>query len=221
MDPYKVLGVAYDASDVEIKSKYRILSRKYHPDANVGNPNQKAYEEKFKEVQQAYNMIMDERQGKNVSGAYNYRNYGYSTYTENEQKTESQDDMYLRSAASYINNGYYREGINVLSNVKNRDGRWYYLSAWANYYIGNISTAQEHAAQSLKFEPDNLLYRDLFNDIMSGESRYQSMSGRYGGNPTSMDYIGSRVLTCCSRALLCSCLAAPCSGLGMPVFCCI
>ena len=64
MDPYKVLGVSYNASDDEIKKAYRSLSRKYHPDANVGNPNQKEYEEKFKEVQQAYNMIMDQRQGK-------------------------------------------------------------------------------------------------------------------------------------------------------------
>ena len=64
MDPYKVLGVSYNASEDEIKKAYRSLSRKYHPDANVGNPNQKEYEEKFKEVQQAYNMIMDQRQGK-------------------------------------------------------------------------------------------------------------------------------------------------------------
>ena len=64
MDPYKVLGVSYNASEDEIKKAYRSLSRKYHPDANVGKPNQKEYEEKFKEVQQAYNMIMDQKQGK-------------------------------------------------------------------------------------------------------------------------------------------------------------
>ena len=42
MDPYKVLGVSYNATDDEIKKAYRKLSRKYHPDANVGNPNQAA-----------------------------------------------------------------------------------------------------------------------------------------------------------------------------------
>ena len=47
MDPYKVLGVSYNASEDEIKKAYRSLSRKYHPDANVGKPNQKEYEEKF------------------------------------------------------------------------------------------------------------------------------------------------------------------------------
>ena len=63
-DPYKVLGISRDASDEEVKKAYRKLSRKYHPDANVGNPNQEQYEEKFKEFQQAYNPTMDQRQGK-------------------------------------------------------------------------------------------------------------------------------------------------------------
>ena len=45
MDPYKVLGIGYDATEEEIKKAYRALSRKYHPDANVGKPNQKELEE--------------------------------------------------------------------------------------------------------------------------------------------------------------------------------
>ena len=58
IDPYSVLGVSRDASDDEIKKAYRRMSRKYHPDANINNPNREQAEEKFKQVQQAYEQIM-------------------------------------------------------------------------------------------------------------------------------------------------------------------
>lgn len=61
-DPYQILGVSRDASDDEIKKAYRTLSRKYHPDANINNPNKDQAEAKFKEVQQAYQQIMKERE---------------------------------------------------------------------------------------------------------------------------------------------------------------
>ena len=57
-DPYSVLGISRGATDDEIKKAYRALSRKYHPDANINNPNKDQTEAKFKEVQQAYQQIM-------------------------------------------------------------------------------------------------------------------------------------------------------------------
>jgi molecular chaperone DnaJ len=53
---YKVLGVSKKATDEEIKKAYRKLARKYHPDRN---PDDKAAEEKFKEVQGAYDTLSD------------------------------------------------------------------------------------------------------------------------------------------------------------------
>lgn len=60
-DFYKVLGVAKDVSDSELKKVYRKLARKYHPDSNPGD--QKA-EAKFKEISEAYSVLSDKEQRK-------------------------------------------------------------------------------------------------------------------------------------------------------------
>lgn len=80
-DPYKVLGISRDATDDEVKQAYRKLSRKYHPDANINNPNKDKAEEMFKLVGQAYNQIMDERKN-GYSGGYggSYGGYGNGSY---------------------------------------------------------------------------------------------------------------------------------------------
>ncbi len=56
-DYYDVLGVPRNASSDEVKSAYRKLARQYHPDVNKENP--KAAEEKFKELSEAYEVLVD------------------------------------------------------------------------------------------------------------------------------------------------------------------
>lgn len=71
-DPYQVLGVDPSATDDEVKKAYRTLSRRYHPDANVNNPDKEAAEERFKQIQAAYDTIMKQRQ-------QGYSGYSYGT----------------------------------------------------------------------------------------------------------------------------------------------
>jgi curved DNA-binding protein CbpA len=57
-DPYKVLGLSRDSSQDDIRKAHRKLVRKYHPDANPEDPRA---EGRFKEVQQAYEVLSDEK----------------------------------------------------------------------------------------------------------------------------------------------------------------
>ena len=56
-DYYEVLGVDKGASAADIKKAYKKMARKYHPDLNRDNP--KEAEEKFKEVNEAYDVLKD------------------------------------------------------------------------------------------------------------------------------------------------------------------
>src|SRR5580700_9181465 len=55
-DPYEVLGISRNAGADDIKSAYRRLARRYHPDVNPNDPDA---EEHFKEVGEAYSILSD------------------------------------------------------------------------------------------------------------------------------------------------------------------
>ena len=127
-NPYDVLGVSPSASDDEIKKAYRDLTRKYHPDANVDNPLADLAEEKFKEVQEAYDTIMHERSSGN-SGGYSYGNnsssgssgsYSYGGSGSYGGYQSTQQDPRLQAAVNYINSRRYREALNTLDQIPER-----------------------------------------------------------------------------------------------------
>ena len=77
-DCYEILGVSKTASDQEIKSAYRKLALKYHPDKN---PDDKAAEEKFKEAAEAYSILSDaEKRARYDSYGYNGIQGGFSGF---------------------------------------------------------------------------------------------------------------------------------------------
>lgn len=201
-DPYEVLGVSRNASMDDIKKAYRQLSRKYHPDANVNNPLADLAAEKFKEVQEAYNTIVKEREG----GGYG--SYGYGSGSSNYS---SSNDYSMVQA--YIQSGRYREALNLLANMP-RDAHWYYLSAFANAGIGNNWQAIQHAQQAVQMDPNNMDYRNLLNQLQRGGMNYNNMGGGYGRNTASS---GDCCDACCTLWALDTC----CECMGGDICACM
>ena len=108
-DPYQVLGIAPSASDDEVKRAYRELSRKYHPDTYVDNPLSDLAEEKFKEIQEAYQQIMDMRSGKGgyQQGYQNGQNGGYGQGYQ-QQGSYQGGQQYNRQQYQYYGTNYGR-----------------------------------------------------------------------------------------------------------------
>lgn len=209
-DPYSVLGVSRDASDEEIKKAYRKLSRKYHPDANINNPNKEQAEEKFKEVQQAYEQIMKEKEyGSSYGNAGGY----YGGFTGRQNSTYQDEEAIRRqAAANYIQSRHFQEAMNVLSSLKQRNGEWYYLSAMANMGLGNNVNALEDIRTAVNLEPDNVQYRMFLQRMEGGGTWYQEQQNPFGGMPVDgSDYC----MKLCIANMLCG-LCRPGGG----VFCC-
>ena len=166
-NPYDVLGVPRTATNDEIKKAYRQLSKKYHPDSYVNNPLADLAEEKFKEVQAAYEQIMKERQGT-------------SSYSSGSYAGSAQDSSELQEVRTYINARRFREALESLSRVGNRTAKWYYYSAIANIGIGNNLVAVEHAKQAAAMEPNNPEYVNFANQMQFRGQQYQSTGYGYG-----------------------------------------
>lgn len=208
-NPYDVLGVSASASDEEIKKAYRNLSRKYHPDANINNPHKDLAEEKFKEVQQAYDAIMNERQGGgNAFGEGGFGGFGFGGAYGQQRQRRSDGNIELQAAANYIANGYYREALNVLSGIANKDALWFYYSALANAGAGNNVTALEHARQAAAMEPGNREFIMLLQRLESGGQWYQEMGRTYESPIAGMNNL---CMNLCIANMFCTCCCGrPC-----------
>ena len=206
-DPYDVLGVSRNATEEEIKKAYKALSRKYHPDANINNPNKEEAEEKFKEIQQAYQQIMKARsEGHSYGGgSYGGSSYGGSSYGGGFGSSSDygpfggfagwdfsgaygstgagyEEDNHLRAAGNYVRNGYYKEARTVLDGmeVSQKSARWYYYSALAHAGLGNQVSALEHARRAAAMEPGNSDYSNLVYQFENGGSWYRQKQYTYG-----------------------------------------
>ncbi len=190
MDPYQVLGVSPNASDEEIKRAYRRLAKLYHPDRNPGDPEAA---KKMQQINDAYDRIKNPEKSR---PNYEYGGYRYGN------SDPSGTDRYQKAAYEYIRFGRYREALNVLESMSERDGRWYFLSAVANERLGNQVTALEHIKRAVSMEPDNQQYLYVLEQMESGGTQYRGQAGSYRGFSTSGSPCAS-LLMCCLFNIFC------------------
>ena len=192
-DPYSVLGVSQNASDEEIKKAYRELARKYHPDNYQNNPLADLAEEKMKEINEAYETITKQRSG----GGYQQQSGGYSSgysgsYTQ-QRSYSSQSPTYAR-VRSAINAGDLGTAEQLLFEVTQKDGEWYFLSGSIAYRKGWLDEAMQNYAMAVQMDPGNMEYRQALS-MLQQRGGYRP----YGyGTTDSLD--------CCTTLLCLNCL---------------
>lgn len=212
MSPYDILQVSRDATDEEVKKAYRKLSKKYHPDANIGNPHQEEYTEMFKQVQSAYDTIMAERRGEFTG--FGSASSGFSQ--ESSAYTYANDAMAYRDIAAYIQAGRYQEASSVLEGIRARSDVWFYYSALCEHGMGNAVRAREYAQVAVQMNPMNFQYQILLQQLSQGQTAYSTASRSYGRSVSTGN--------CCYTYLFLQCIAGMLFGRGLPClpffFCC-
>ena len=223
-DPYKVLGLTPSASADEVKKAYRTLAKKYHPDLNPGD---KTAEQKMKEVNEAYDMIVNHKYDPNAqSGQSSYSSGGYGrgysnpfegfnfggfgfNWGENTYNGGKDETADLRAARNYINTGHYAEALNLLNRISVRSAYWYYLAALASSGTGDNINALRYARSAVNMEPYNQSYAELLERLENaGGARdfYGSHFRMPRGNLTRLLYccIGNALLNlCCGGRFFC------------------
>lgn len=114
---YEMLGVTKNASSAEIKKAYRTLAIKYHPDRNLGN---KAAEEKFKDINEAYEVLSDQTRRVQYDQSINRKNFINKTGLGNFGRNNTAERVNTENRSrSRVESEDYRPGTTKRTRVVN------------------------------------------------------------------------------------------------------
>lgn len=199
-DPYSVLGVNRNATDDEIKAAYRELARKYHPDNYADNPLSDLASEKMKEINDAYDAIMNNRKGRKSAG---------SDFGSDSGSTDYPD------VRNYIRQNRLDDAQALLDGVpaNRRNAEWYYLNGTVLYKRGWFDDAYSSFSTACNMDPGNAEYRNAY--VQS--QRYR---GGFGNNYNRSAGSGSDCSACdICQGLICADCCCECMG-GDLIRCC-
>ncbi|MDR1735428.1 MAG: J domain-containing protein [Oscillospiraceae bacterium] len=197
MDPYAVLGVDRKASMDEIKRAYREQAAKYHPDKYAGHELEDLAQEKMKQINQAYDTIVREREG--GGGSSSRGRYGGNAGAWGAPGSGSAAYAPVREL---INQGRLDEAESMLAGFSH-DAEWYFLTGAIAYRRGWFDEAQANWRNAVTMDPSNPEYQQAFQ-YARREPTYGGRSSYSYGNP-------ERDLCQCCTALMCAdCLCDCC-----------
>ena len=208
-DPYIVLGVSKNATDDEIKTAYRNLARKFHPDNYADdNPLKELANEKMQEINSAYDEIQRMRQagGRSYTGGSTY----YESYGGEGSTTANYADI-----RRLINSRRFNEAARHLGQIpiSDRTGEWHYLNSILLMKQGCINDAMLEVACNM--EPGNMEYQKAKEMFNHGASAYGSTY--YGGR----DYRRTREVDACDCCANLICMDCLCECLGADLIPCL
>ncbi len=198
-NPYEVLGVKENASQDEIKKAYRELVKQYHPDKYENNPLKDLAEEKLREINEAYDTLT-----KN-SNTGSSGNYGNSTSYSNS--SNNYNDPSLQAVRMDINKGNIGGAEAKLNAITNRTAEWNFLMGVVHLRKGWYDSANNLINTACRMEPNNLEYRQMYNQLNRTQNSYRSTY--YGQKNNSNDMCG----TCLNIWMLdtcCECMGGDC-----------
>lgn len=179
-DPYKILETKIDATDAEIKQAFIKLKNKYDPD-NYDKPNLKQIAlEKTKEIEQAFDEIMNKRRldrlqsGKSTvdSNSSNNSSSSYGSSTNNNSSTQPN----FSHIETLINSDRLDEAQSLLNSVNENDrpADWFYLKGLLLFKRGWLEEALNFLNAAVRMDPTNRKYAATLQQI-----RWQR-SGNFG-----------------------------------------
>ncbi len=163
-NPYEVLGVSPNASEEEVKSAYRSLVKKYHPDRYANTDLADLANEKMQEINEAYDTITKNGFNKNTSG-YGYTNASYS-YSDPYSSNYSSDYNYNEIMA-LISSNRLNEAQERLFSIpqSQRNSRWHYCVGQLFYKKGWLDQALTYFEKAHIMEPNNMEYANAYNTL--------------------------------------------------------
>ena len=154
-NPYEVLGVSENATEEQIRTAYRELVKKYHPDAYANNPLADLASEKLKEINEAYDYL--------EKNSFN--------------KTTNTNNVNFATIRSYINSGNYFQAERMLNEIYDRNAEWYYLMGIVSLKKGWYDNGRSFLNTAVNMDPNNMEYRNALNLIMNQTNAYRTFGG--------------------------------------------